>query len=59
MKKLTRSNARSPRKLTLRRETVRALRQLSLHEVREAHVVGGSADNCDESTLQPFTAVCN
>ena len=58
MKKLISSNHASSHKLALRSETVRVLRQLSLRELRDARVVGGTADNCDESTMTQFTTTC-
>jgi uncharacterized protein YjiS (DUF1127 family) len=58
MKKSDRFNALSPRKLVMRRETVRVLRQLTLHELRDAH--GGlTKPDCEDSTLQPWTAMCD
>jgi len=59
MKKLVRSNALSPRKLTMRSETIRALRVLTERELRGTQIAGGSNAVCDGSTLQPWSAMCD
>lgn len=58
MNKSARSNPRSARKLVMRRETVRVLRQLTLHELRDAHG-GVTKPNCDDSPPPPFTVWCD
>lgn len=58
MKKLARSSALSPRKLVVRRETVRVLRQLALSELGAAH--GGlSNDDCQDSPPPPNSVWCD
>lgn len=57
MKKLTRSTLPASR-LAVRGETLRVLRELSLRELHDGRVVGGSGDNCDGSTLAPLTNIC-
>jgi hypothetical protein len=58
MKKLARSNPLAPRKLVLRRETVRVLRQLALQELRDAH--GGlTRPACEDSPPPPFSVWCD
>jgi hypothetical protein len=59
MKKLVPSNPVAPRTLTMRRETIRVLRQLALHELRDPRFAGGSNPVCDGSTFQPWTAMCD
>jgi uncharacterized protein YjiS (DUF1127 family) len=58
MKKLARSNPLSPRKLVIRRETVRVLRQLALDELRDAHGGLTKAD-CEDSPPPTFTVWCD
>jgi hypothetical protein len=55
MKKLTRSNKPSPRKLSLRHETIAVLRQLSNHELRDGGVAGASAPQCKDSPPTIFS----
>ena len=58
MKKLIHSQSATPRKLAMRRETVRVLRQLTLHDLRDIYSGATEAD-CNESTLQPWSVMCD
>jgi len=58
MKKLARSNPLSPRKLVIRRETVRVLRQLALSELRDAHG-GVTKPDCEDSPPPPQSVWCD